>query len=265
MDKLIIIIKKEWAEVFKNKIVMMSVVFMPLLFAAMPLFILNGVAQTGDVSSVFNGIDEIPESFLALCGGITGIDCAYYFIASQFLILFLIMPVIIPVTIASYSIVGEKTTHTLEPLLATPISTWELLGGKALAAVIPALGATWLVYGIFVAGAITITGSSALPTLFFAPLWLVAIFVLSPLLSLAAVSAAVMVSSRVNDPRVAEQLSALVILPVIGIFMAQTYGMIQLNQTLIVWFSLIVFLVDVVMLYFAVQLFQRETILTRWK
>ena len=44
---------------------------------------------------------------------------------------------------------GEKTTRTLEPVLATPISVLELLLGKALAAVIPAVGATWISFLIF--------------------------------------------------------------------------------------------------------------------
>ena len=51
--------------------------------------------------------------------------------------MFMLIPLFIPVNIAAYSIVGEKTTHSLEPLLATPISTGELLAGKNLASVIP--------------------------------------------------------------------------------------------------------------------------------
>jgi len=50
---------------------------------------------------------------------------------------------IIPVNIAAYSVVGEKTTRSLEPLLATPITTAELLIGKNMAAAIPAVLATW--------------------------------------------------------------------------------------------------------------------------
>ena len=50
---------------------------------------------------------------------------------SLFMFMFMIIPVAIPVTIAAYSIVGEKTTHSLEPLLATPITTSELLVGQS--------------------------------------------------------------------------------------------------------------------------------------
>ena len=51
------------------------------------------------------------------------------------LMYFLLLPAIIPLAIAVYSIVGEKEQTTLEPLLATPVSDVELFLGKALASV----------------------------------------------------------------------------------------------------------------------------------
>ena len=59
------------------------------------------------------------------------------------------MPLMVPVTIAAYSIVGEKITRSLEPLLATPVTTTELLLGKGLAAALPGVGTAWACYGIF--------------------------------------------------------------------------------------------------------------------
>ena len=65
------------------------------------------------------------------------------------LLYFLLLPAIIPLAIAVYSIVGEKEQTTLEPLLATPISDVELFLGKALASVIPALIVNWISFGAF--------------------------------------------------------------------------------------------------------------------
>ena len=55
-------------------------------------------------------------------------------LSNAFLIVsfFLMMPLIIPMSIAAQSIVGEKQYKSLEPLLATPIKTGELLFAKAL-------------------------------------------------------------------------------------------------------------------------------------
>ena len=96
-------------------------------------------------------------------------------------------------------------------------------------------------------------------------LWLTAIVVVGPLLAIFGVSIAVMISSRVSDPRVAEQVSALFVLPIVGLFIAQSLGLIFINAQLILWMAVILLILDIGMLAFATQLFQRETILTRWK
>ncbi len=263
MSKLWVIARKEWAEVFKNRFVLFTVAFLPLILTALPLIMLATMGESGEVEGV--NFADMPARFAELCEGMTGSECAQYFVINQFMLLFMMMPLAIPVTIASYSIVGEKTTRTLEPLLATPVSTLSLLGGKALAAVLPAVLVTWLGFGVFVVGAVIITGGGGLMLGILNVLWMVAIFVVGPLLALAAVSVAVMVSSRANDPRVAEQLSMLVILPLLALFFGQVTGLILINQRLILWMAIGLALLDVGLLALATQIFQREAILTRWK
>lgn len=265
MDKVWVIIRKEWSEVFKNRFVLFAVVFMPILFTAIPLGILYSMRGSADAVELGAAMTEYPEMFSAACEGLSATVCSQYFLISQFMILFLMLPVMIPVTIASYSIVGEKTTRTLEPVLATPITTLELLLGKALAGVIPALSVTWLSYFVFVIGTYFMALDKSIVGAVLGPIWLVSIFGIGTLFSIAGVSLSIMISSRVNDPRAAEQLSSLVVLPVVGLMMGQSFGVIQYNLTLVLWTTIGMFALDVVLLYFAIQLFQRETILTRWK
>jgi ABC-2 type transport system permease protein len=181
-----------------------------------------------------------------------------------FTLLFMILPVMIPVTIAAYSIVGEKTARSLEPLLATPITTVELLVAKAIAAVVPAIVATWIAYAIYLVGARLLVDDEVFRHLL-DPLWLIAIFVVGPLLTLLAVNVALIVSSRVTDPRVAEQLSGVVILPLILLVVGQSVGLVLLNRQLILAIGAVVILLDAALLYLSVKTFQRETILTRWR
>lgn len=263
MKKIGVLVSKEWAEVFRNKLVIFSVVFMPLIFAIIPLGLLYGTrgADLGAVQSEFGPMLTALES---ACGSLEGIQCTQLLLLQQFLVLFLLMPAIIPITIASYSIVGEKTTRTLEPLLATPITTAELLAGKALAAALPALLASLASFTIFAIGTSMLAGSEVAGRLL-SPLWLLGIFVVGPLVSVTGVSLAIMISSRVNDPRAAEQLAALLILPVMALFLGQMFGAVVLNQSLLLSIAGALVLVDSALLYFAVRLFQRETILTRWR
>jgi len=264
MKKIWTLVRKEWAEVFKNRFVLFSVAFLPLLFTALPLVILyfTGSAEDSGGSAM---VSDLPPQFAQLCNDMTGNECMQYFIVTQFMLLFMMVPMIVPITFASYSIVGEKSTRTLEPLLATPISTFELLLGKALAAILPAIVATWLSFLIYAAGTLILAVSPAVTTKLFNGLWLTAIFVVGPLLSIASVSIAVMISSRVSDPRVAEQISAVFVLPLIGLFVGQSTGLFFVNEQIILWMALGLFVVDIALIAFAVQLFQRETILTRWK
>jgi ABC-2 type transport system permease protein len=187
------------------------------------------------------------------------------YMVSVFMMLFMIVPVAIPVTIAAYSIVGEKTTRSLEPLLATPITTFELLMGKCLAAVIPAVLATYAAFGIFALGAWIILADKILMTALLDPRWLIAIFLVGPLLAILAVTFSLMVSSRVNDPRVAEQISMVMIVPVLGGFFGQIFGLFVLNAQIITVVAIVMLLLDALMLYLTTRVFQREQILTRWK
>ena len=262
MHKIWVIMRKEWSEVFRNRLVLFTVAFLPLILTALPLAILIGLrgADSGEVLAM----SDMPEAFGELCGGLSAGDCGSYFLVSEFLLMFMLLPLAIPVTIASYSIVGEKVTRTLEPLLATPISTAQLLGGKSAAAVIPGVVMTWAAFAVFSVG-VRLLASPAIAARLSDPMWLLAVFVVGPLLALAAVSIAVMVSSRTSDPRVAEQVSMLVMLPLFLVLVGQVSGLILLNTQLVLFIALGLVVVDVGLMAFAVSLFQRETILTRWR
>jgi ABC-2 type transport system permease protein len=259
------IIEKEWSEVFKNRMVLFSMIFLPLFFVILPLAMLyitgSGMEGMGDVSTA-----DVPAEFLSVCGdGMTGGECMQIYIVNQFLLMFMLMPVIIPVTIASYSIVGEKTTHSLEPLLATPITTTDLLAGKSLAAALPAIMIGWGSFGLFLLALPIIGVSKAVITYIAGPTWLLAVLVAGPLMAIASVNFSIFVSSRVNDPRVAEQISVVLIVPILGLMFAQIAGVIVINVLVMLSFIGSMILLDIGMIYLGATIFQRENILTRWK
>lgn len=267
MEKIKTIVRKEWAEVFKNRMVIFTVAFLPLLMTAIPLGIIYGmsgmsIATTGTTTD--SGLPS--EMTQSMCpSGLSGDDCVQVFLVSEFMMLFMLVPVAIPVTIAAYSIVGEKTTHSLEPLLATPITTVELLVGKCLAAVIPAVLATYAAFGIFALGSWIIVENKTLLMALLDMRWLIAIFLVGPLLAVMAVTFSLMISSRVNDPRVAEQVSMVVIVPVLAGFFGQVAGLFVLNKQIISIVALVMLVLDALFICLTTRVFQREQILTRWK
>lgn len=258
------IISKEWAEVFKHRMVLFTLVFLPLIFMILPLATLyftgQGMEGLNDTSA------GVPVQFLSVCGdGMSGGECLQVYVINQFLLMFMMMPVIIPVTIASYSIVGEKTTHSLEPLLATPITTFELLAGKSLAAALPAIFAGWISFLLFLLALPLIGVTAPVIAYITGPTWILGIMVAGPLMAIAAVNFAIFISSRVNDPRVAEQIASLLLVPFLGLIFAQLAGIVVIN--LVFMFSFIggMILFDIGMIYLGASIFQREKILTRWK
>jgi ABC-2 type transport system permease protein len=187
-------------------------------------------------------------------------------IFQQFLVLLVLTPVTGAMSIAAYSIVGEKQARTLEPLLATPLTTRELLGAKVLGAFLPALALTAVTFLVYLAGVIVFAEPDAFRGLLI-PGSLAVTFVLGPLTSLAALQLAVCVSSRVNDARSAQQIGALVVLPLTAAFILQITGTGMLRLTLPAIGAAVLVLagINVGLLLLGTALFERESILTRWK
>jgi ABC-2 type transport system permease protein len=263
MKKINTIIRKEWAEVFKNKMVLFTVIFLPLILTALPLGIMIGIGSLGDLGGASS---ELPGQFRALCAeGLDDGECFLVYMVNQFMLLFMLVPLAIPTSIAAYSIVGEKTTRSLEPILATPITTIELLMGKSLAAVIPAVLATFVAFGIFLAGTWIVIPDRDLFLAIADSRWLLAVFLVGPLMAILSVMASIMVSSRVNDPRAAEQIAMIIILPLLIVFFGQIAGLFIVNRQFVFLSAIVLLFLDAIMAYLAVQLFQRETILTRWR
>jgi ABC-2 type transport system permease protein len=262
MERIRTLVDKEWAEAFKNKMVLGTLVFMPILFMILPLLQL---ALMRNIPA--SELNDVPSAIMAVCQlqNFTPSECMQGFLVNQFLLLFLLIPLAVPVTIASYSIVGEKSTRSLEPLLATPTSTTEIIVGKALASIIPAIGATWLAFVIFLIGARFFAASDRVYALFTNPMWFVAMLLVAPLFTVLSVNVAIIISSRVNDPRAAEQIGMLVMLPIMLLFFGAIFGVIPLNTTTMLLLGAVTLLVDVGLVALGVKLFQREAILTQWK
>jgi len=183
-----------------------------------------------------------------------------------FLFFYLILAAYLPTPIASYTMVGEKVEKSLEPLLATPTTDSEILLGKGIGAFLPPLGA---VYGgtlVFMVLMDLVTHSTL--GYYYFPNWstAVALLVIAPLAAVMSVEGNVIISSRVNDVRTAQQLGVLMILPFAGIYLSGELGLVDLgsdSNLLIIGGILLV--VDVLVLFLARATFRREEILTKWK
>ena len=182
----------------------------------------------------------------------------------QFLVLLVLSPVAASMSLAAASVVGEKQARTLEPLLATPITTFELLLGKILGAFLPALVLSLACFALYV-GTAALFAQPGVARMLLTPRPLGVVFLMGPMASLTALTLAVCVSSRVNDARSAQQLSVLVVLPITGLLIAQIAVGFVVTVPVILLITGVMAAMNVALIRLGVSLFDRETILTRWK
>jgi len=238
MRRLRVLLIKEWRESMRNKMVLFGVVLLPIILVGTSVFMLT----------VGEGADD-PGGQIVLF--------------NTSLMYFLLLPAIIPLAIAVYSIVGEKDQATLEPLLATPISDLELFLGKALASVIPAVVVNWISFGAFLGITHLLVGAVPLQTLTLP--WLASIFGLSPFLALFSVGVTMLVSSRASDARAAYQFSSFAILPGLIPLIIYSTQKTLVDLRLVAIEGGLLLIASAVVLFFAIKVFRREQILTRWK
>jgi ABC-2 type transport system permease protein len=254
------ILRREWIETIRNRLLLSTILVPPIVLTVAPLLLAGVVGERAlppDLAAAV--VEQRPE-----WASFTPSELAGAFAVQQFLVFFLLMPAYIPLSIATFSIIGEKQARSLEPVLATPIRTGELLAGKAIAALVPGVLAGWVTYAVFVALASFVYG----PNLFGVvtdPSWLAGVFLLGPAVGLASVVAGVIVSARVNDPRVAQQIGGVIIVPIVALVLVQASGTLLVGAAGYAVLAVIVLLVSLAGLRIGIRLFDREAILTRWR
>jgi ABC-2 type transport system permease protein len=184
---------------------------------------------------------------------------------NAFSFLYVIGAALLPVGIASYSLIGEKVQKSLEPLLATPTTDEEILAGKSIAAFLPAMAADWLGALIFMLLADSFTYST-LKTYYY-PNWEIAIILLllAPLACLLSVGYNVLISSRMNDVRTAQQMGALIMLPFGAVYFLSELKVMELTTNNLLIMAAVLLVIDAVVFFLVKAAFQREEILTTWK
>jgi len=257
---------KEIAELRRNRVALVPVLILAVVTVALPFLIalvipiIVGEPLSGDPEFA----RAIKRGAVPHGAGLSNEAAVQTFIFQQFMLLQLLIPVTGAMAFAGYSLIGEKQGRTLEPLLATPITTAELLIAKGLGALLPSLGIMLGALAVYLAGLLAFSA----PGVFGAVIntrGALLVLGFGPVAALVALQIAVLVSSRVNDPRTAQQFGALLILPITAVFVMQFNGVIRLTVPVILVILAALFVLWLLLVLLGVALFEREKILTRWK
>jgi len=263
-----VLIGKELREFRAHPSVIIPVLVVGVLSTLVPIVIVVILPRmTGQSLASDRGLQRVVEraaSWMPSLAALSAQAAAEAFFFQQFLFMFLMAPIIGAVSLAAYAVVGEKQGRTLEPLLTTPMSTAELLVAKALASFVPALAIEAVgiaVYAVLVAA----VASPGVLSVLLTGRTLLLITLLGPLASLAALQATIAVSSRANDPRSAQQIAVLLIVPLMAMFVGQIAGAFVVTTGMLAAVTAGIAAAWVLLVLLSVALFDRETILTRWK
>jgi ABC-2 type transport system permease protein len=261
MNRVWVILRKEWLELRQDRLILLGTFGPALMLTILPLLGLWAVRRAPDSAPQDNTLTDANP----LLVGLGGREFGQAILGQQLSVFFFLLPLIIPSVIAAYSIVGEKAGRTLEPLLASPLRTWQLLLGKTLAALLPAVAVTWLLGGLFVLGVRALAVSPRVVAAVITPGWLTVLILCTPLLALVTIALMVGISARVHDPRTAQQISGVLVLPVVTFVAGQVTGRLVLSPALAVGLTVVLALLAALTLLVASRLFAREAVLTRWR
>ena len=267
LDRVWTLMGKELREFRASPAALAPVVLLVVVCTVLPFLIVVvipwGTGQSLTADKTFQQVLTLARQRTPELAALPLDAAAEVFLFQQFLLLYLIAPIVGAVSLAASAVVGEKQGRTLEPLLTTPMSTAEILIAKVLASFLPSLVieaiGLCLYFGTIAAVAAPGVGWSLLSLR-----TVLLVGVLGPFASLAALQATNAVSSRVNDPRSAQQVAVLVILPLIAMLLGQIAGAFFVTPAILLALSFAMAGVWVVLIFLSIALFERETILTRW-
>jgi ABC-type Na+ efflux pump permease subunit len=228
----IALINKDINEIRSSKQVIIPMTVVPIVLTVIiPLAILIGANYVGNDSSMLTKmaplIKKLPSEYTTYTPAQLLIKLMINFMFPSY---FLIIPIMCSGVIGASSFVGEKEHKTMESLLYTPISMEQLLRAKILGVFVPSYIVT-LISFIFIGIIFNVGGFIYFGGLIFPDIkWLIIILWISPAINLLSLILTVMVSAKSETFQEAQQVSGLLVIPVILILVGQMTGVLLLNN-----------------------------------
>ena len=262
------ILLKEWLLLFTDPNSAFLIVLFPFLVVGQGILYIWLISRFAGESmlttQVFQTALQKLVAAMPAIAQLPGNEQILVLLLSQFTFFLLLIPTMIAMTVSTFSIVDEKLSGSLEALLATPVKTWELLLGKALAGAIPALVMTWISAGVLLL-VVSVMGWGDVSGFVVTAGWFLTLFLLTPAVAILSFMLGVTGSSRARDPRGAQNTALLIIFPVLALIGIQVTGIVWFTPSLILVLALAIIIADFVSLRAAVRLFRRESIVVQWR
>lgn len=229
------VIKKDFQSVASNRRLFISLLIVPLVLTIFlpSVFVLSAyfVPDDPDIQAMLKLLPVSPGSDST---SLLLMDLIFNYILPVF---FLIIPIMASSIMAASSFVGEKEKHTLETLLYSPLTLHQIFRSKVLASFLLSMLVSlfsFLVMTIVVEAEILfLFGSFLLPKIN----WLILLALLSPGVSLIAVTLIVRGSAKARTMEESQQGAVFLIMPVLLLIAGQFTGVMLLNAWILLLLS----------------------------
>lgn len=166
-------------------------------------------------------------------------------------------PITVSMVIALESFAGETERRSIEPLLSSPLTDWQLYLGKLLASLIPPVVGSLLGITTFLVGIYRSLGWTA------DPVFLLQIILLTMIQALVMVSGAVVISTQTTSVRAANLLSSFIVIPMTLIIQGESIVMFWANFSVLWWIILGMAVISSLLVRAGIAHFNREDLLGR--
>ncbi|SEM18997.1 ABC-2 type transporter [Mesobacillus persicus] len=261
------IIKKDLRDIYRTKSLLTTIIIIPIIFSIVFPTILIGSALLFDLEKAMGAdMQKMLDMFLNEIGTKQRIaetpeqQIVYLFINYILPSLFLLVPIITASVVAANSFVGEKERRTLESLLFSPVSIKTLFISKTVASFIPSFLVSvisFILCGLIING----LGYQLFQEIIFpSGNWIVLITCLSPMVTLMTVLLNLFISSRVKTYQEAQNISGIIILPVIGMIAGQASGLFLVGVEITLMISAAILLLNLILLQRITKLNDRHVL-----
>lgn len=176
-------------------------------------------------------------------------------------VFFLLIPIMASSIMAASSFVGEKEKRTLETLLYSPLSLKQIFRSKVLASFCLGVSVSLLSFGAMLltleTEAFLIIGSLVPPDI----KWSLILLLVSPSVSLIAITLIVRISARAQTVEDAQQSAVFLILPILLLLVGQFTGIVLISALVLLAVGAICALLAGLLLRRSMRNFRYETLL----
>ena len=252
-------IKKDIRGVTSNRRLFSVLWILPLMLTVvLPSIFICVVHFATDDPDVIELLDLLPESARTGSVEMTIAGIIFNNILPAF---FLMIPIMTASVMAASAFVGEKEKYTLETLLYCPLSVKEIFRAKVMASFLLSMLVSLVSFAAMLAvlelEAVFLMKNPLLP----GAGWVIVLFLLSPAVSLIAVTLIVRNSAKAQSVEESQQSAVFLIIPVILLVVGQFAGVMLLNVWILLGLGVLCALLAWVLLQRAVSRFTYEELL----